>query len=149
MGSKRLPGKVLADISGKPMLWHVIRQVKGASTIKRVIVATSDHTLDDPIVKYCATIGVECFRGNELDVLDRYYQAAKLYNADPIILITGDCPLIDPSVIDKVVKIFLESECDYATNTLRYTYPDGLDTEVFSFQTLKKRQKVSKKRQKV
>ena len=136
MGSKRLPGKVLADISGKPMLWHVIRQVKGASTIKRLVVATSDHTLDDPIMKYCATIGVECFRGNELDVLDRYYQAAKLYNADTIVRITGDCPLIDPFVIDKVVESFIESECDYVTNTLRYTYPDGLDTEVFSFEAL-------------
>ena len=110
MGSKRLPGKVLADISGKPMLGHVITQVKGASTIKRLVVATSDHTLDDPIMKYCASIGVECFRGSELDVLDRYYQAAKLYNADPIVRITGDCPLVDPSVIDTVVKSFLESE---------------------------------------
>ena len=136
MGSKRLPGKVLADISGTPMLGHVIRQVQYASTIEGVVVATSDNTLDDPIANYCATIGVECFRGNELDVLDRYYQAAKLYNADPIVRITGDCPLIDPSVIDTVVKIFLESECDYATNTLRYTYPDGLDTEVFSFEAL-------------
>jgi len=136
MGSKRLPGKVLADISGTPMLGHVIRQVQYASTIEGVVVATSDHTLDDPIANYCATIGVECFRGNELDVLDRYYQAAKLYKADLIVRITGDCPLIDPSVIDTVVKSFLESECDYATNTLRYTYPDGLDTEVFSFEAL-------------
>ncbi len=136
MGSKRLPGKILTDISGKPMLWHVINQVKGASTIKQLVVATSDHSLDDPIMKYCASIGVECFRGNELDVLDRYYQAAKFYDANPIVRITGDCPLIDPSVIDTVVKRFFESGCDYATNTLRYTYPDGLDTEVFSFEAL-------------
>tara|TARA_B100001123_G_scaffold450137_1_gene618746 strand:- start:3609 stop:5633 length:2025 start_codon:yes stop_codon:yes gene_type:complete len=136
MGSNRLPGKILADISGKPMLGHVIAQVKAASTIKRIVVATSDNYLDDSIIKYCASIGVECFRGSELDVLDRYYQAARFYNANPIVRITGDCPLIDPSVIDTVVKSFFESGCDYATNTLRYTYPDGLDTEVFSFEAL-------------
>ena len=109
MGSNRLPGKILADISGKPMLGHVIAQVKAAATIKRIVVATSDNYLDDSIIKYCASIGVECFRGSELDVLDRYYQAARFYNANPIVRITGDCPLIDPSVIDTVVKSFFES----------------------------------------
>lgn len=137
MGSKRLPGKVLIEIEGYPILWHVVKRVSLARTIQKVIVATSTDPQDNAIVNFCAKNGIECFRGSEWDVLDRFYQAAKRYQADAIVRITGDCPLIDPQIIDKVVNAYCEGDYDYVSNTLYYTYPDGLDTEIFSFATLK------------
>jgi len=136
MGSTRLPGKVLADIDGRPMLWHVIERVRRASFVNRVIVATSEAQGDDPIARFCQAREIPCFRGSETDVLDRYYHAAKGGGAGVVVRITGDCPLIDAEAIDRVIAVFFENECDYATNTMRYTYPDGLDTEVFSFHAL-------------
>jgi len=138
MGSTRLPGKVLADIQGQPMLWHVVKRVRRASGIHRAMVATSASAGDDPIARFCAAREILCFRGNEDDVLDRYYRAAKCSQADVVVRITADCPLIDAAVIDRVIAAFFQAECDYATNTLRYTYPDGLDTEVFSFRALER-----------
>ncbi|MDP2601854.1 MAG: aminotransferase class III-fold pyridoxal phosphate-dependent enzyme [Deltaproteobacteria bacterium] len=136
MGSTRLPGKVLADIAGRPMLWHIVGRVRRASTVGRVVIATSTARADDPVEEFCRAHEIACFRGSETDVLDRYYQAARESAADTVVRVTGDCPLIDPQVIDRVVAVFLAEECDYATNTFRYTYPDGLDTEVFSFAAL-------------
>jgi glutamate-1-semialdehyde aminotransferase/spore coat polysaccharide biosynthesis protein SpsF (cytidylyltransferase family) len=136
MGSSRFPGKSLADVSGQPMLWRVIDRVRAAETVERVVVATTDQPADDAIAALCEGEGVSCFRGSENDVLDRFYQAAKAHHANVVVRVTGDCPLIDPSVIDRVVARFQEGDCDYASNVLRYTYPDGLDTEVFSFNAL-------------
>jgi len=136
MASARLPGKVLADIAGRPMLWHVVWRTRRAETLHKVIVATSQRSTDDAVANFCADLDVDCFRGSEDDVLDRYYRAASHFGAETIVRITADCPLIDPTVIDKVVSCFLTGEHDYVTNTLRYTYPDGLDTEVFSFSAL-------------
>ncbi len=136
MNSSRLPGKVLADVAGRPMLWRVIQRVKRAVTVKRVMVATSDHRADDAIVDFCRMHEIALFRGSETDVLDRYYQAAQSCAAQTVVRITGDCPLIDSAVIDKVVEHFFHSGSDYAANTLLSTYPDGLDTEVFSFAAL-------------
>lgn len=138
MGATRLPGKVLADITGHPMLWHVVNRVRKAQFVDQVVVATSIESADDAIANFCAQNGIECFRGSEIDVLDRYYQAARRFDAEVVVRITADCPLIDPQVIDKVVSAYLEGEYDYVTNTLRYTYPDGLDTEVLSFAALEK-----------
>lgn len=136
MGSSRLPGKVMADIAGKPMLEHVVTRVRQAGTIDRVVVATSVGHGDDAIERFCNQAGIDYFRGSEDDVLDRFYQAARVYAADAIVRVTADCPLIDPAVIDCVVGVFQTGEYDYVSNALRYTYPDGLDTEVFSWQTL-------------
>jgi glutamate-1-semialdehyde aminotransferase/spore coat polysaccharide biosynthesis protein SpsF (cytidylyltransferase family) len=138
MGSSRFPGKVLEDLAGRPMLWHVVKRVCRASNVDKVVVATTDQAVDDPIVEFCEREGISCFRGSEQDVLDRFYQAAKVHEADVVIRITADCPLIDPSVIDKVVTQFGRGGCDYVCNTIRYTYPDGLDTEVFSFAALER-----------
>lgn len=138
MASTRLPGKVLADIAGRPMLWHVVNRVRMAQSLDRVIVGTSTESADDAIAEFCATHHIECFRGNETDVLDRFYQAAIHYAADTIVRITADCPLIDPHVIDKVLETYCAGAFDYATNTLRYTYPDGLDTEVCSLTALRR-----------
>ncbi len=136
MGSTRLPGKVMMEICGHPMLWHVINRLRHAERLDSILVATSDGALDDKIEEFCRTDGIPCFRGSEKDVLDRYYQAAKWIGAEVIVRITADCPLIDPVVVDSVVNKYLECECDYASNVQLRTYPDGLDTEVFSFDAL-------------
>jgi glutamate-1-semialdehyde 2,1-aminomutase/spore coat polysaccharide biosynthesis protein SpsF len=136
MGATRLPGKVLAEILGQPMLWHVVNRVRMARLVDKIVVATSDKPEDDVIVEFCVENGIECFRGSETDVLDRFYQAARRLGADAVVRITADCPLIDPKTVDRVVSVYLEGEYDYVTNTIRYTYPDGLDVEVFSFAVL-------------
>ena len=136
MGSTRLPGKSLAEICGHPILWHVVNRVKAAKTVDKVVVATTDQANDEPIVTFCEQAHVPCFRGSQDDVLDRFYHAAKTYAGDAVVRITADCPLIDPAVIDRVVARFQRGDCDYVGNVLRYTYPDGLDTEVFSFRAL-------------
>jgi glutamate-1-semialdehyde 2,1-aminomutase/spore coat polysaccharide biosynthesis protein SpsF len=136
MASTRLPGKVLADIAGRPMLWHVVNRVRMAQSLDSVVVGTSRETVDDAIAQFCQMHHIECYRGSETDVLDRFYRAAVHFAADTIVRITADCPLIDPHVIDKVVETYRAGAFDYATNTLRYTYPDGLDTEVCSVAAL-------------
>jgi spore coat polysaccharide biosynthesis protein SpsF len=136
MGSTRLPGKVLAEIHGHPMLWHVVQRTRAAKTLDEVIVATTTQPADDAIVAFCREHSVSCFRGSENDVLDRYYRAALQQNADAVVRITSDCPLIDPEIIDKTVRAFLLERPDYASNGLVRTYPRGLDTEIMTFQAL-------------
>ena len=138
MSSSRLPGKSLAEICGRPMLWHVVNRVRHSRLVNKVVVATTDKPSDDPIAALCQDENIPCFRGSEDDVLDRFYRAAQMYSANVVVRVTADCPLIDPAVIDEVVSRFRDSGCDYVSNTLRYTFPDGLDTEVFSFQALER-----------
>lgn len=138
MGSSRLPGKSLAEIEGRPMLWHVVQRVQRANMVDRVVVATSTAPADDAIEKMCREVGVQCYRGSENDVLDRYYGAAQAEKASQIVRITADCPLIDPKVIDRVVTRFQRGDVDYASNAMVRTYPDGLDTEICSFSALEK-----------
>jgi spore coat polysaccharide biosynthesis protein SpsF len=137
MGSTRLPGKVIKPLCGKPVLWHVVTRVMEAKTIDTVIVATTEKKEDDAIVDLCHEYKFPVLRGSENDVLDRYYQCASTFHADVIVRITSDCPLIDPCVVDLVVRDYLIGNFDYVTNTLEYTFPDGLDVEVFSFEALK------------
>ena len=136
MGSTRLPEKVLEDIGGETMLARVVRRTQKAQAVAQVVVATSLSTLDEPILSECRRLGVPVFRGEEQDVLDRYYQTALAYEAQIIVRITSDCPLIDPSVIEHVVQMFLDAEPDYASNVLIRTYPRGLDTEVMTLKSL-------------
>ena len=140
MGSSRLPNKALLDIEGKPVLWHVINRLSRSNSIDEIILATTISPADDAIENFAKENGVKYFRGSENDVLDRYYQCAKTNGADIIVRITADCPLIDPEVVDKVVDYFKGhiGEYDYVANVIPPTYPDGLDTEVFSFKTLEK-----------
>lgn len=138
MGSSRLPGKALKDIQGRSMLARVVRRAQRSSLIDRLIVATTDKEADDAIASECKILGVSVFRGSEDDVLDRYYQAAKAFSAEAVVRITSDCPLIDPDVIDRVVRVFLDNRPDYASNTIENTYPRGLDVEVFTFSALEK-----------
>ncbi len=136
MGSTRLPGKVMLNILGKPVLWHVVNRVSKARLIDGLIVATTVNSEDDILVEFCKSNGVLVFRGSEKDVLDRYYQCAKEYNIKDTVRITADCPLHDPNVIDKVIKEYLGGDCDYACNTIEYSFPDGFDVEIFSFTAL-------------
>ncbi len=145
MGSSRFPGKVLEDLAGRPMLWHVVNRVRKAAKVDKVVVATTDRDVDDPVAQFCEEEGIVFFRGSESDVLDRFYQAAKANHADVVVRITADCPLIDGAVIDKVLERFQRGDCDYACNIIRYTYPDGLDTEVCSFAALERAWREAKK----
>ncbi len=139
MGSTRLPGKVLKEVLGKPILWHLINRIKKAKLINEIIIATTKNEIDRPILKFAEENGIKNYAGSEEDVLDRYYQTAKKFNADPIVRITADCPLIDPEIIDSVVRYYLDKEYDYVANTLEpTTFPDGMDVEVFSFKNLEK-----------
>ncbi len=132
MASTRLPGKILIDLAGRPLLHHVVARAGQAKTLDQVIVATTDSATDDETAQYCRQVSIPCFRGSEDDVLDRYYQSAKRFEADVVVRLTADCPLQDPEVIDKVVRVFNTGDYDYVSNTIDPTYPDGLDTEVFS-----------------
>lgn len=138
LGSTRLPGKVLKEISGKPMLWHVINRVKRCKNIDKIVLATSELEQDDVLEEFARENDIAYFRGSEEDVLSRYYYAATQFNADIIVRLTGDCPLIDPKVVDKVILSHINSSADYTSNVIKRTFPRGLDTEVINFQTLKK-----------
>jgi spore coat polysaccharide biosynthesis protein SpsF len=134
MSSTRLPGKVLLDVAGRPMLARVLDRARRARTLGRVGVATSTDASDDRLEAFCKGAGVPCCRGSLGDVLDRYHGAARQWQADVIVRITGDCPLIDPGVVDRVVNDFLSGPAaDYVSNVVpARTFPRGLDVEVFS-----------------
>lgn len=142
IGSTRLPGKVLKKILGRPMLWYQIDRLKQSKLIEQIVIATTRRKEDQQIVDFCKENAVDFYfyRGSAEDVLDRYYQAARKFKADPIVRITADCPLIDPKVSDKVIKYYLENsdKFDHVSNDGSPTYPDGLDTEIFSFAALEK-----------
>ena len=132
MGSSRLPGKVLEDIAGRSMLYRVVSRLRAAQLIDQLLVATTTLAKDDAIVEECQNCGVPSYRGDEGDVLDRYFRAAESGRADVVVRITSDCPLIDPEITDKTIRAFLREQPAYASNTLVRTYPRGLDTEVIS-----------------
>jgi len=132
MGSTRLPGKVLKDLGGKTVLSRVINRVRRTLLIDELLVATTDQPADDAIADECRNCSVRTTRGAEEDVLDRYVRAAQLSQADTVVRITSDCPLIDPDITDKTIQAFLDQQPDYASNALLRTYPRGLDTEVMT-----------------
>jgi spore coat polysaccharide biosynthesis protein SpsF len=144
--STRLPDKVLLDIGGKPMLARVVERARRARRLDEVVVATSVDPLDGAIEALCLEYGYPCYRGSLHDVLDRYYQAARWYHAQVVVRLTGDCPLIDPGLIDEVVDKFLGNQVDqalpydFAANRLpppwHRTFPIGLDVEMCTFQAL-------------
>ncbi|MCL4559660.1 MAG: glycosyltransferase family protein [Chloroflexi bacterium] len=142
MGSTRLPGKVLQEIAGKSMLFRVVERARLAQTLSQVVVATTIEPADDPIAAFCRENLIPFYRGSLNDVLDRYYQAARVFQAEVIVRLTADCPLIDPGVIDHTVREFLRAGVDFAANRLPpplgRTYPIGLDTEVCRFTALER-----------
>lgn len=139
MGSTRLPGKVLRPILGTPMLGHIIQRLSQSTTIDELVVATSTLEQDRDIVEYAKKIGCAWSQGSEEDVLGRYYQAAMEFNADVVLRLTGDCPLIDPETTDRVVSAHLKAEkSDMASNVLVRSFPRGLDTEALSMACLER-----------
>jgi spore coat polysaccharide biosynthesis protein SpsF len=140
MGSTRLPGKILKKVLDKTLLEYQIERVKRAKTIDEIIIATTTKESDDQIVQLCQQLSIPYYRGSEEDVLSRYYEAATEFNVDVVVRLTSDCPIIDPNVIDKVVTHYVENsdQYDYVSNILTRTYPRGLDTEVMSYEVLKR-----------
>jgi spore coat polysaccharide biosynthesis protein SpsF (cytidylyltransferase family) len=136
MSSTRLPRKVLLDLAGKSVLEHVISRVARANRVSDIVVATTIKKEDLAIVKLCASLGYSVFCGSENDVLDRFYQVARLFEADQCVRITADCPMMDPGLIDQVLHLHQESGSDYTANILEETFPDGEDIEVFTFEAL-------------
>ncbi|MBP9694933.1 MAG: glycosyltransferase family protein [Candidatus Magasanikbacteria bacterium] len=140
MGSTRLPGKMLLSLGGKLVIEHVFGRARAAKKISQVVLATTTSPADDPLAAWATEQGIPYFRGSESDVLDRYYECAKLFEADAVVRLTGDCPLLDPQVIDGVVDAYVsvDGKYEYVSNIHPPTFPDGLDTEVFSFGALEK-----------
>ena len=139
MGSTRLPGKVLLDVTkGKPVLYYVINQLKHCKSIEKIIVATTTLQEDDKIVQFCIDNKVSYFRGDSKNVLERHYRCAEKFSLSKIIRMPSDKPLLDPEVVDKVVEVFNSNSYDYVTNFLPSTYPGGTEVEVLSFDSLKK-----------
>ena len=136
MGSMRFPNKVMQPICGTPMIGLLLTRLSAARKIDAIVLATSDDTCNEPLAKYVRELGYAVFRGSENDVLDRYYRAAQQAQAEVVVRITGDCPLIDPTIVDTVISKYLEAGADYAANVLPPTFPDGLDVEVFSMKAL-------------
>lgn len=137
MGSLRLPGKVLKEAAGKPLLQILIERARKSALLDGLVVATTLNPRDDKIVNLCQSLGVEFFRGSEDDVLDRMYLAHSKMSTDVVVSLYGDCPLIDHRIIDAVITAYLVNQpCDYATNLDPRTYPTGLDLEVYPFRVL-------------
>jgi len=138
MQSTRLPGKVLKEVCGKPLLELMVERVRRCRSVDDIVIATSDHPSCDVIETLAQKIGVRWFRGSEEDVLDRVVKAAASAQADIIVELTGDCPLIDPGIVDHIVDTYRTGSADYCANVLKRTYPIGMDTQVFSYQVLER-----------
>jgi spore coat polysaccharide biosynthesis protein SpsF len=145
MGSTRLPGKILKSIQGMPMLWHIVSRLKSVGEIDEVVIATSDLSLDDSVYNMAKNYDILCFRGSESDVLKRFFCAADMVGANHVMRITGDCPLVDPPTIKKLVKLYFDGEFDFcgvacgagvAKEENINRFPDGLDAEIFSYDVL-------------
>jgi spore coat polysaccharide biosynthesis protein SpsF len=137
MGSSRLPGKVLADVAGRPMLTRVLERAGAIPGADAVVLATTTEPRDERVAALAADLGVEVFRGSEADVLDRYHCAAQQAGADVVVRVTADCPLLDPRVSGAVLAAYRRGGVDYVSNARVRRYPDGLDTEVFSAEALR------------
>jgi spore coat polysaccharide biosynthesis protein SpsF len=142
IGSTRLPGKVLREVNGMPLLKYQCDRLLQSKKINKLIIATSIDKLDNQIEKFAKQNQISCYRGSLNNVLERYYLCAKEFKLNyhksklNIIRITGDCPIIDSALVDEVITYFEKNECDYASNTISPTFPDGMDVEVFDFNTL-------------
>ena len=139
ISSTRLPAKILLPGYNKPLLFHLIDRINKCKQINKVVVATSKNSLDDLLYDLCLSKKINVFRGSLDDLLDRYFKCAKKFKADHIVRITSDCPLIDPKIIDSVIKKYLSvKNLDYMSNIHPPSYPDGFDVEIFSFKALRK-----------
>jgi spore coat polysaccharide biosynthesis protein SpsF len=138
MTSTRLPGKVLANLAGVPLLSYMVARLRRAVLIDRLVVATTRNAADDPVADLCRHEEIDVFRGDEHDVLDRFNNCALEFGGDIIVRLTADCPMIDAALVDEIVKAFGRADVDYLSNSVTRTYPDGLDVEVFSHAALER-----------
>ena len=138
VSSTRLPGKVLLKVGKKTMLDYLTDRIKLVKDINKIIIATTTNPKDIKIVNWCKRKKISYFRGSEENVLQRVYLAAKKYNLEVVVLITGDCPVVDHNIISQTLNTFLNNKADYVSNVHVRTYPDGMDVQVFSFRALKK-----------
>ncbi|PJE00523.1 MAG: glutamate-1-semialdehyde aminotransferase [Leptospira sp.] len=138
MGSTRLPNKVMKQVNGVPLIELLIKRLSGAKLVNQIMLATSTDDKNIPLVNHVRSLGYDVFQGSENDVLSRYYHAVKDIKPDAIVRITGDCPLVDPKIVDQIIETFLEKKVDYASNTIKPTYPDGIDVSMASFQALER-----------
>ena len=138
MTSSRLPGKVLLEADGKPMLKHLTDRLKKVPSIDEIVLATTINSSDDALFEFANNESISCFRGSEDDVMERVIGAAKSTSADIIVEITGDCPLIDPQITEQTIQMFINNRADYVSNIQIPSYPIGMDTQVFSLKTLEK-----------
>ena len=136
MNSSRLPGKVLMPLAGKPVLQHIYERLSECRLLDDIVFSTSQEISDDPISEFCNTLNISSFRGSLDDVLDRFYKTAQKYCADVIVRITGDCPIIDPIIVDAVICGFLAGK--YDCYGLGGEFPDGLDCTAFSLRAIEK-----------
>ncbi|OOO02591.1 MAG: 3-deoxy-manno-octulosonate cytidylyltransferase [Chromatiales bacterium USCg_Taylor] len=136
MGSTRLPGKVMLDLCGAPLIVRMLERVQRIRTPARIVVAVTTEAADDCLFDVCRARGFEVFRGHPTDLLDRHYQGARAYGAEVVAKVPSDCPLIDPAIIDAVFERFAQGDCDYASNLHPPSYPDGNDAEVMSMSAL-------------
>jgi len=136
MGSTRLPNKVMRPVCGTPLIGLLLERLSSAHRLDSIVLATSDAPGNEPLIQYVRELGYNVYRGSEHDVLDRYYRAAQETHADAVVRITGDCPLVDPAIVDAVIERFLESGADYVANVDPATFPDGLDVEILTFKAL-------------
>ena len=135
--STRLPNKVIKNIVGKSMIIHQIDRIKKSNLINKLVVATTEDSSDDILVEILKDNNIDFYRGDLKDVLDRFYNITQIYNPTHIVRLTGDCPLTDWNIIDKVIKIHIENNNDYTCNCLEYSFPDGLDVEIMKTDVLK------------
>jgi glutamate-1-semialdehyde 2,1-aminomutase len=145
MGSTRLPGKVMKHIVGAPMIELLLKRLARSTELDLIVVATSVDPRNEQLINHSAKLGFACVQGSENDVLERYIQAAELHQADIIVRITGDCPLVDPELVDECIRRFRDSKADYLSNINPPTYPDGLDVEVFRLSALRESRRNTKK----
>ena len=138
MGSTRLPGKVMATLAGRPLIEFLLSRLSRSALIDTIVVATTTSDTDAELARHVAQLGYQVYRGSEDDVLDRFYQAALPLRPDAVVRITGDCPLVDPELVDTIIAAYRDNEVDYTSNVAPATYPDGLDVEVFSFEALER-----------
>ena len=136
MGSTRLLNKVMKPINGVPMIGLLLQRLSKSKKIDQIVLVTTRNKKEKPLIDYVSKIGFEVFQGSENDVLSRYYHAAKKYNADAVVRVTGDCPIIDPEIVDDIVQEFYNNDVDYLSNTLKPTFPDGLDASITGFSAL-------------
>ena len=138
MGSTRLPKKVMKEINSVPVIGLLLNRLSKSKRISEIVLATSKEDLNKPLIDYVNSIGIPVECGSEDNVLERFYNVAKKYEADIVVRITGDCPLVDPKIVDSLIEKFISNNVNYASNINPPTFPDGLDVEVIAFNSLKK-----------